>query len=215
MAIGCLGLSEATTAQQRDLTWRGDLAVTYAQVTPDSTFDTTVNQNGNIAEITGGRAEGNNLFHSFQDFSVPTGNEAFFNNVEAIENIFSRVMGGNITLNIADNLVLNNESQISAEARGEANGGNIKINSDFVTAFPSQPNGSDIVARAEQGMGGNIEIAAESLFGIDRSETVAGNGTNNIDASSEFGLDSSVSIDVLDLEPTQELRELPRNLTDG
>jgi len=68
-----------------------------AQVTTDSTVDTQVNQNGNVAEITGGETQGSNLFHSFQDFSVPTGNEAFFDNANDISNIFSRVTGGNIS----------------------------------------------------------------------------------------------------------------------
>ena len=71
--------------------------VSQAQVTPDNTLDTRVNRNGNVSEITGGEARGGNLFHSFQDFSVPTGDTASFNNAEAIENIFSRVTGGNIS----------------------------------------------------------------------------------------------------------------------
>ena len=70
---------------------------TLAQVTSDGTVNTQVNQNGNVAEITGGETRGDNLFHSFQDFSVPTGNEAFFNNADSIDNIFSRVTGGNIS----------------------------------------------------------------------------------------------------------------------
>ena len=68
-----------------------------AQVTTDGTVNTQVNLQENISEITGGEARGSNLFHSFQDFSVPTGNEAFFNNAESINNIFSRVTGGNIS----------------------------------------------------------------------------------------------------------------------
>ena len=70
---------------------------TLAQVTSDGTVNTQVNQNGNVAEITGGETRGGNLFHSFQDFSVQTGNEAFFNNADSISNIFSRVTGGNIS----------------------------------------------------------------------------------------------------------------------
>ncbi|MDJ0594188.1 MAG: hypothetical protein QNJ72_30135 [Pleurocapsa sp. MO_226.B13] len=38
---------------------------TIAQITPDGTVNTQVNQNGNIAEITGGETRGSNLFHSF------------------------------------------------------------------------------------------------------------------------------------------------------
>ncbi len=70
---------------------------TLAQVTSDGTVNTQVNQNGNVAEITGGETRGSNLFHSFQDFSVSTGNEAFFNNANDISNIFSRVTGGNVS----------------------------------------------------------------------------------------------------------------------
>ncbi|MEL6442365.1 MAG: filamentous hemagglutinin N-terminal domain-containing protein [Cyanobacteria bacterium J06621_8] len=72
-------------------------SLVLAQVTPDNTVNTQVTQNGNVAEITGGETQGANLFHSFQDFSVPTGNEAFFNNANDIGNIFSRVTGGNIS----------------------------------------------------------------------------------------------------------------------
>ena len=71
--------------------------VALAQVTTDDTVNTQVTQNNNIAEITGGETRGENLFHSFQDFSVGTGNEAFFNNANDISNIFSRVTGGNIS----------------------------------------------------------------------------------------------------------------------
>ncbi|MCC0178031.1 filamentous hemagglutinin N-terminal domain-containing protein [Waterburya agarophytonicola K14] len=72
-------------------------SITHAQVTPDGTVNTQINQDGNSAVITGGETRGSNLFHSFQDFSVGTGNEAFFNNANDISNIFSRVTGGNIS----------------------------------------------------------------------------------------------------------------------
>jgi filamentous hemagglutinin family protein len=68
-----------------------------AQVTSDGTLNTQVTENGNTAEISGGETRGDNLFHSFQNFSVKTGNEAFFNNADIISNIFSRVTGGNIS----------------------------------------------------------------------------------------------------------------------
>jgi filamentous hemagglutinin family protein len=68
-----------------------------AQVTSDGTVNTEVKTDGNTAEITGGETRGDNLFHSFQDFSVETGNEASFDNADRISNIFSRVTGGNIS----------------------------------------------------------------------------------------------------------------------
>jgi filamentous hemagglutinin family protein len=69
----------------------------FAQVTSDGTVNTQVNQNGNVAEITGGQTRGGNLFHSFRDFSVGTGDTASFLNSNDIANIFSRVTGGNIS----------------------------------------------------------------------------------------------------------------------
>jgi filamentous hemagglutinin family protein len=71
--------------------------IANAQVTPDGTVNTQVNPSGSVSEINGGETRGDNLFHSFQEFSVRTGNEAFFDNAAAIKNIFSRVTGGNVS----------------------------------------------------------------------------------------------------------------------
>jgi filamentous hemagglutinin family protein len=71
--------------------------VATAQVTPDSTTSTTVNSTATGVQIENGDRAGGNLFHSFGEFSVPTGSEAYFNNANDIANIFSRVTGGNIS----------------------------------------------------------------------------------------------------------------------
>jgi filamentous hemagglutinin family protein len=68
-----------------------------AQISPDQTVNTQVNTVNNVTEITGGTEANDNLFHSFQNFSLETGNTAFFNNNLEIKNIISRVTGVNIS----------------------------------------------------------------------------------------------------------------------
>ncbi len=68
-----------------------------AQITSDNTTNTTVNQSGKNYNIINGIQKGNNLFHSFKEFSIPKGGSATFNNSTDIVNIINRVTGGNIS----------------------------------------------------------------------------------------------------------------------
>ncbi|MDZ8186265.1 MAG: filamentous hemagglutinin N-terminal domain-containing protein [Nostoc sp. ChiSLP02] len=74
--------------------------------------------------------------------------------------------GGNITLNLADLLLLRNGSKISTNAETASAGGNITINGKFIVAFPNE--NSDISADAFNGKGGTIKINLQKggIFGI-------------------------------------------------
>ncbi|MEL6928953.1 MAG: filamentous hemagglutinin N-terminal domain-containing protein [Cyanobacteria bacterium J06600_6] len=82
-----------------------------AQITPDRSLGTETSTEGNVTEITGGTRTQDNLFHSFQDFSLATDGTAFFNNSPDISNIISRVTGNNIS-NIDGLIQANGESNL-------------------------------------------------------------------------------------------------------
>lgn len=70
-----------------------------AQIIPDATLpiNTTVIRQGTTNIIKGGTQSGSNLFHSFQEFSLPTNTQVDFDNALEVENIFSRITGASIS----------------------------------------------------------------------------------------------------------------------
>lgn len=72
------------------------LSKAQAQMTPDLTLpnNTTIQIDGNITTINGGTQVGNNLFHSFKDFSIPIGTSLHFKNGLDVQNIITRITGG-------------------------------------------------------------------------------------------------------------------------
>ncbi|MGL5881436.1 MAG: filamentous hemagglutinin N-terminal domain-containing protein, partial [Xenococcaceae cyanobacterium] len=67
-------------------------------ISADGTTNTNVASpdNSNF-EINEGNRAGNNLYHSFGNFSVPDGGSANFNNAPDVENIINRVTGGSVS----------------------------------------------------------------------------------------------------------------------
>jgi len=84
------------------LGWMATALPATAQIAGDGTLGTQVNKATiapciGMCTITGGVEQGTNLFHSFQEFSIPTGGQAWFNNSPQIQNILTRVTGNSIS----------------------------------------------------------------------------------------------------------------------
>ncbi|WP_168491025.1 S-layer family protein [Anabaena sp. UHCC 0204] len=73
----------------------------FAQLTPDDTLkveNSVVNPIDSLHnQINGGATRGTNLFHSFSEFNVDAGKSVYFANPVNIENILTRVTGGNVS----------------------------------------------------------------------------------------------------------------------
>lgn len=137
-----------------------------AQISKDGTLSTEVDRSGEVFEITGGSRAGNNLFHSFEEFSVPTNNTAFFKNASDIANIIGRVTGGSLS-NI-DGLI---------RANGSAN--LILLN----------PNGISFGPNARLDIGGSfLGSTANSVQFADGTEFIAADGPALITVSVPVGL---------------------------
>ena len=124
--------------------------------------------------------------------------------------------GGNISLQVSGALLLGNASQITAAAgqaaTGIGDGGNIEISAGAIAAVPGSD--SNITADAGQGQGGNINLTTQGVFGLAEQVATAGNSTNDIDASSDFGLAGTVSINTPETDPSQGLTDLPTTTVD-
>ncbi|MEH2080099.1 MAG: filamentous hemagglutinin N-terminal domain-containing protein [Nostoc sp.] len=118
--------------------------------------------------------------------------------------------GGNITID-PDILLLRRGSQISTSSgtngSGSGNGGNIKITAGFLVGVLSE--NSDIVANAFNGKGGQIEINANRVLGfVQAPPNILDTPFSDIAASSKFGINGVVTLNTLNLDPSQGLEEL-------
>ena len=185
----------------------------------------------NLTIASGGTIEATN-FDNIGDDGVPgTGQPGNINiRVNSIEltdsarieaaTQFVGEASGNIDLTVAEDITLQNNSFISAQAIGEANGGNLNIDARYIIAFPSNGTGNDLVATADRGTGGNIDLLdVEGIFGLQPGNAIAANNqfirnnTNEIDASSNIeSSDGTIAIDPSSFIPFRGVTELPTNI---
>ncbi|MBP0018476.1 MAG: filamentous hemagglutinin N-terminal domain-containing protein [Cyanobacteria bacterium SBLK] len=123
--------------------------------------------------------------------------------------------GGNIELTVRDLLLMRHGSKISTTAgtaQAGGDGGNITINAEngFLVGPPGEDN--DITANAFEGNGGNIDITAQEIFGLKFRDELT--PRSDITASSEFGLDGTVQLNTLGIDPNNGLTNLPEDQND-
>ncbi|AFY57179.1 filamentous hemagglutinin family N-terminal domain protein [Rivularia sp. PCC 7116] len=107
---------------------------------------------------------------------------------------------GNISVKSQD-LIIRRNSEIKTNANGTSTGGNINIDTDVLAILEN----SEIVAQAIEGRGGNINITTQGLFQSPNTR---------IDASSQLGIDGIIQIDTPDIDPSQQITELPEGIID-
>ncbi|MEH2041486.1 beta strand repeat-containing protein, partial [Nostoc sp.] len=97
----------------------GQALPAQAQIIPDNTLSSEASQlkqnliiNGTLGDkIEGGATRGSNLFHSFSEFNIENGQRVYFANPTGIENILTRVTGGNAS-NIFGTLGVNGAANL-------------------------------------------------------------------------------------------------------
>ncbi|MGK7953676.1 MAG: beta strand repeat-containing protein, partial [Crocosphaera sp.] len=142
-------------------------SLTLAQVIPDNTLGGESSQITNIDQlrerIDGGAIRGGNLFHSFLEFNVGEGRGVYFSNPAGIENILSRVTGGNASHILGQLGVLGNANLFLLNPNGIIFGQNSSL--DIQGSFHAST--AEGIKLGEKGFFGAVEPQKSNLLSVD------------------------------------------------
>ena len=198
------GESGLFTNTDRNSTGRaGDINIRTRQL--------NIRDNAEVAVNSRGTGQAGNLTVSANNIRLDRGT------LTAETRSTSKQDGANIRLQEIDRLLyLQDGSQISARAFDRANGGNVTINASngFVIARTGANQNNDIIAKASGGNGGQVSITAQGILGLEQRPSTPANTTNDIDVSSDQGLQGTVTLNIPNVDPSRGLIELPIVPTD-
>ena len=201
-----------------------------AQLVPDSTLGTDNSEviplGGQSFQIEGGAKSGSNLFHSFESFSIETGQGVYFANPVAIENILTRVTGGNIS-DIDGTLgVLGNANLFLLNPNGVVFGPNARLDiagSFHVTTTEDIALGDAVFSAIAPAQSQLLSVSPDVLFlnrlnqdsgdVIHRGQLVAGGdltlAARNLDLHGQVAAASDVSLLAVDTVQIRDTAEAP------
>lgn len=167
-----------------------------------------ISQGAGIAVRNRGLGSGGNLFVNARAINLD--NQAFISaDTRGVSNNSSQSQG-NITLRSQDLILLRGNSSITTNAIGNnVVGGNIDIETKLLAAFEN----SDISANSADFRGGRVKVTAQGIIGTQFRNSLT--PESDITATGATpDLSGTVEIITPEVDPSQDLTELPANVTD-
>lgn len=157
IGVSVLGITPSATAQMQ-IVPDGTLVPSNNLTDQNSVINPAGIVDGNAATlIEGGTVRGSNLFHSFQEFNVQTGQRVYFSDPANIDNILTRVTGSDVS-NILGTLGIDGAANLFLlNPNGVIFGENAQLDID----------GSFVSTTAE-----SIDFGSDNLFSATNPQTV-------------------------------------------
>ena len=187
-----------------------------------NTRQLTINERGQISAATSAQGNGGNIVVNANQVNIHDGGSILVNsqgmgqagniNINAssihlsnfgLLNAETQAGEGNITLNIQNETILRNNSQITTNSTGKGSGGNININTGVLAIFLD----SDITANSINAAGGQVIINTQGIFQIFNSD---------ITATSALGpeFNGIIELNTPEIDPSRGLVTFPETIID-